>query len=546
MIAKNNSRHGNKLRSAAVKLVTILGSIGILGFAVFPNDVISWDEEATSKVLEVNRDIVTGRKDYQTHLEYYGTLFHTTVEVLDEGRKIVTSPTIDEDDELLARIRLKHHLTFVASLITYGAVAGLVTMLAGFEFAWLGSLVLLLIPRFWGHSFFNSKDIPLAMMFTIGTLLGAYLIRYFHSQKRSPLVGFNKTTAYSILYGIVVGCAAATRVDSSVLIVFVPLVDVVLRLQKGNKLKQILRFGQFYALMIVTCFVTIFALYPASWSNPIRWYLSAFNFYYKEDWPHTVLFNGSFIPADSLPWQYLPTWIGVTVPVAILLLLVIGLIIAISKYRQFSIGQRACFLLIGLQLFALPIFAMLYRATMFDALRQFLYTLPAIAALSACAIAWIYQMLRPKMARLLLAGVLIVLALPIGIDMVRLHPYQYTYFNRAFGSLPAAVDNFETDYWGLSMSEAVTWLNKNRDSTTPLVSSEPSLSARLLGDRDLSLILYDEFELKNEPFYYLALPRWGWEKQFAQCPTTYKVTRQQTPLSTIKQCDKTSQQLKNL
>ena len=536
MIAKNNSRYSTKLRGATIRLIAVLGLIGILGFAFFPNNMISWDEEATLKVLEVNRDIVTGRKDYQTHLEYYGTLFHVSAEVLDEGRKIVTPPTTGEREELLARMRLKHRYTFVVSWITYGLVAGLVAMLAGFEYAWLGPLMLFLIPRFWGHGFFNSKDIPLAMMFTLGTLLGACLIRYFHSQRRSRSLGLNKTTAYSILYGIVAGCAAAARVDSSVLIVFVPLVDVVLRLQKGDRWKQILRFGQFYAAIVITCFLTIFALYPASWSNPIGWYLSAFNFYYKEDWYHTVLFNGSFIPAESLPWQYLPTWIGITVPVAILLLLVIGLVLAISKYRRFSIGQRACLLLVGLQLFALPIFAMLYRATMFDALRQFLYTLPAIAAIATAAIAWIYQLLRPKVAKLVFVGVLIALAVPIGIDMVRLHPYQYTYFNRAFGGLPAAVNNFETDYWGLSMSEAVTWLNKNRDSATPLVSSEPSLSANLLADRDLPLILYDEFEPQNKPFYYLAVPRWEWEKRFAQCPMAYSVTRQQASLSVIKRC----------
>ena len=535
MIAKNN-RYSIKLRGAAIGLVTILGLIGILGFAFFPNNMISWDEEATLKVLEVNRDIISGRKDYQTHLEYYGTLFHISSEVLDEGRKIVTPPTNGEKEELLARMRLKHRYTFVASWITYGLVAALVTMLVGFEFAWLGSLVLLLIPRFWGHGFFNSKDIPLAMMFTLGTLLGAYLIRYFHSQRRSLSLGLNKITAYSILYGIVVGCAAATRVDSSVLIVFVPLVDIVLRLQKGERFKQILRFGQFYAAILVTCFLTIFVLYPASWSNPIGWYLGAFNFYYKEDWPHTVLFNGSFIPAESLPWQYLPTWIGITIPVIVILLLVAGLILAILKYRQLSVGQRACLLLVGLQLFALPVFAILYRATLFDALRQVLYILPAIAAIAATTIAWIYQMLRPKMVRLVFIGGLIALALPIAIDMVRLHPYQYTYFNRAFGSLPAAVNNFETDYWGLSMSEAVGWLNKNRDSAIPLVSSEPSLSADLLADRDLSLILYDEFEPKNEPFYYLALPRWEWEKRFAQCPMAYSVTRQQAPLSVVKRC----------
>ena len=536
MIAKKKVRYWIKLHSAAVRLVTTLALIGILGFAVFPDKIISWDKAAILKVVEVNRDIIAGRKDYDTHLEYYGTLFNLAAEVVDEGRKIFTTPLVSQNDELLAQIALRHRFTFLLSLVTYGAVAGLVAILAGFEFAWLGPLVLLLIPRFWGHGFFNPKDIPLAMTFTLGTLLGAYLIRYFHSQQRSLSLGLNKTTAYSILYGIVAGCSAAARVDSSVLIVFVPLVDIVLRLQKGDRFKQILRFGQFYAVMLVTCCLTIFALYPASWSNPFHWYLRAFNFYYKEDWPHTVLFNGSFIPAKTLPWQYLPTWIGITVPVAIILLLVVGLILAILKYRQFSIGQRACLLLVGLQLFGLPIFAILYRATLFDALRQVLYILPAIATISAVAIAWLYQMLRPSKAKLALVAGLIALALPIGVDMARLHPYEYVYFNRAFGGLPTAVGKFETDYWGLSMAEAVIWLNQHRDTALPLVSTEPKMSAELLAESDLNLIFYDEFKSDDKSFYYLSLPRWGWEQRFAECPIVYNVTRQQAPLSVIKQC----------
>lgn len=540
MGAKNNILYRSKIYSAVVRSITILTLIGVLGFTIFPKSIISWDDEAVIMVVQVNRDIVAGRKDYSTHLEYYGTLFNFAEAAIHKAQEIIFKPPLeDESEEILDRIAHKHRFIFCLSLITYGAVAGLVSILAGIEYAWLGPSVLLFMPRFFGHSFFNSKDIPLAMMFTLGTLLGACLIRHYSRQQRSLSIGLNATTAYSALYGILVGCVAGARIDSSVLVLYIPLVDVLLRLQRGERFKQILRFGQFYLLILITSALTIFTLYPASWANPIRWYFEAFNFYYKEDWPHTVLFDGSFIPAKTLPWQYLPTWIGITTPVLILVLFVAGLMLAILRFKNFSVSQRACLLLIGLQMFGLPGFAMLYQATLFDALRQVLYVLPAIAAIAATAIAWLYQMLRPRMAKLALVALLLVLAIPIGVDMAQLHPYEYVYFNRAFGGLPAAAGRFETDYWGLSMAEAVTWLNQHREPKLPLVSTEPTIAANNLADRELTAIPYDKFTADGKSFYYLSLPRWNWEQQFTQCPVVYSVNRQQTPLTVIKQCTAT-------
>jgi hypothetical protein len=46
--------------------------------------------------------------------------------------------------------------------------------------------------------------------------------------------------------------------------------------------------------------------------------------------------------------------------------------------------------------------------------------------------------------------------------MVRLHPYQSIYFNRAIaGGLPGADGRFELDYWGASHREGVEWLLSN-------------------------------------------------------------------------------------
>ncbi len=40
------------------------------------------------------------------------------------------------------------------------------------------------------------------------------------------------------------------------------------------------------------------------------------------------------------------------------------------------------------------------------------------------------------------------------IEMVRLHPYQYTYYNHLIGGVAGARPLYMIDYWGLSMTQA--------------------------------------------------------------------------------------------
>jgi hypothetical protein len=49
--------------------------------------------------------------------------------------------------------------------------------------------------------------------------------------------------------------------------------------------------------------------------------------------------------------------------------------------------------------------------------------------------------------------------LPV-IEMVRLHPYQYTSFNFASGGVRMAHDNYMLDYWGLAFKQAAEELRE--------------------------------------------------------------------------------------
>jgi hypothetical protein len=53
-----------------------------------------------------------------------------------------------------------------------------------------------------------------------------------------------------------------------------------------------------------------------------------------------------------------------------------------------------------------------------------------------------------------LAGALVTQAATI----VRLHPYQMTYFNALAGGVGGAAGHYETDYWLTSYKEAIEWI----------------------------------------------------------------------------------------
>jgi hypothetical protein len=206
------------------------------------------------------------------------------------------------------------------------AAVGIVWILAGPRFAWLGPMALALLPRFWGHSFFNPKDIPFAAMLTMGTFLGARLLGVYHSANQSGLKpGLNRITAYSLLYGGMVGLVTGTRVAGCLLLGFVMVAHVISVIRDKSTLVGFMRFWAQYLLMGLAWAAIMIIIFPASWSGPARWFIEAITLLSKyEIWQGSNLFNGQYIPASYAQWFYLPVWLLITTPVIFQLLFAAG------------------------------------------------------------------------------------------------------------------------------------------------------------------------------------------------------------------------------
>jgi 4-amino-4-deoxy-L-arabinose transferase-like glycosyltransferase len=439
------------------------------------------------------------------------------------------------------RIVVKHPLTFLVSLFAHVSVAAIVGILCGSRYAWIGVIVLALFPRFWGHSFFSPKDIPFAAFFTLSTCMGIYLIGQYLKAERQVKIGFNRITVATALYGILVGLLTGIRIGGLVVMFFVVIAHIGARLGKGNLRKDLSNVGALYVLMFATWLTTTILVYPASWSNPIGWFLEAIKLASSYDWPKEVLFDGRSIPAYSLPWYYLPKWIIITVPLPFQISFVLGLILNLVNYHKYSDLQQAAVLLILLQIFFLPILGIIKNSTMYDGMRHFFFILPGVAAISTTVFARFYEKLETGRRQAIAAIIAMSLVVPICLDMIALHPYEHVYFNRASGGLKNAHNRYETDYWGLSLREAMEWINEQGDPNRPVIVGGPFYSAAIYADPRITLMKLDNDLRENidvpKPFYYLAAPKHGAPNVFPECEVIFQVVRQGIPLSIVKQCN---------
>jgi hypothetical protein len=139
--------------------------------------------------------------------------------------------------------------------------------------------------------------------------------------------------------------------------------------------------------------------------------------------------------------------------------------------RDIPVRRRAVLLLVTLAALLPLAVAIALRPAMYNGIRHFVFVLPPLAILGGLAAAWLVDAVRgfsfiPTAAGISFGAVLgtvlgavfvtvfvLGLAFPV-IEMGRLHPYEYTYFNWLSGGVRQARDRYMLDYWGLSFKQA--------------------------------------------------------------------------------------------
>jgi len=357
----------------------------------------------------------------------------------------------------------RHLVSLVFGLMGLLATYGIGYQVAGAKGGFFSVVFLTLMPNYYFYMFSNAKDTPFAALFALS------LFCMLRSVKALPRV----SRSLLLQLGVATGLAMGVRVAGIVLLAYVGLLWggwLLVRWRigavagRGALIRLLGTLGLRFSAAAALAWVTMVVFWPWAQVSPILHPLEILRQTANYDWPLTVFFEGRFIKASQLPFYYLPTWFSISLPEFYFVALLVGCILAarVPRRRALWIAHSDDLLRIGLLVVAVavPIVThMVLRSTIYDGLRQFLFVLPALAALAGTSIA---SFLTPRIhlvPRLAVVGaVLTSVAITIQ-DMAELHPYQYVYFNRLVaGGEESASTRFETDYYGASYREGVRWL----------------------------------------------------------------------------------------
>jgi hypothetical protein len=173
-----------------------------------------------------------------------------------------------------------------------------------------------------------------------------------------------------------------------------------------------------------------------------------------------------------MPRSYVPTLFAAQLPELMLALGLCGIagaLLWVARWDRGGVGRKVALLSVVLAATLPVLLTMMTRPYIYNGVRHLVFVLPPLAVLGGLAGAWIFRHLERGGGVGVAAGVLALVvgtASPI-IDMVRLHPYEYSDFNHLVGGVAGARPLFMVDYWGLSLTQAsrqlIAYLDTHRE-----------------------------------------------------------------------------------
>jgi hypothetical protein len=426
--------------------IAVLCVVGVVALLTFRDYGLSWDDYAHSEYGELLLQLyASGFHDQRAlswvNLYYYGGGF-----------------------DLLAALAAKVlPLSLFETRRLVGAAVGIVGLFvtwrigrrAGGAPAGMVALVLLAAcPLYYGHMFMNPKDSPFAVAMAI-FLLGA--VRALEQYPRPSiatcvLVG----TGFGIAFGSrIMGAFGLIEALAALALIFA--IDT----RAAGIRSSGVRLGRFVVALVpamVLAYAVMALVWPWSVVDPLNPFRAVeyFSHFFEKPWQE--LFGGRLISVPDMPRSYVPTLLALTLPPLLSVLGfagVAGTLLAALR-RDIPGNRRAVFFLLALAA-ALPLAVTIaLRPAMYNGIRHFVFVLPPLAALGGLAGAYLVEAASRRWRFAPLAGAVVLLAGAgsAAAEMVRLHPYGYTYFNRLSGGVAGARERYMLDYWGLSFKQA--------------------------------------------------------------------------------------------
>lgn len=310
----------------------------------------------------------------------------------------------------------------------------------------LAATFLILSPRFFAESFYNSKDLVLMSWFAIVL---------------NSMVAFVLKPTWSRLFFH--AFTSAMAIDIRLMAIVFPLATsslIALRVVR----RKLLLARAIAMTLIYIAFIVIFVVmtWPYLWADPWGRFIEALAYMVKLNFPVQSLYMGNIYASNQLPWHYLPVWIGISTPPLYILLFLVGTFFTIKevlgqKWKSFAsdqLIQDGIFFVF----FWAPVAAIMIRgSTLYDSWRHAYFIYPAFLLLAVKGFVVLKGL---KIGRRSYGAVIATVAftclLTTGWWMKQNHPYQNVYFNFLAGH--HWKDRFDLDYWGLANRQALEYI----------------------------------------------------------------------------------------
>ncbi len=297
----------------------------------------------------------------------------------------------------------------------------------------LGCLMLVLSPRIFADSFYNSKDLSMLCF----CIISAYTMYLF----------IEKQTIFSaFIHALLCGFA----VDIRIMAILLPIATVYFFfLQKERKIIPLLVFIA-YSLFFIMAF------WPVLWLDPVQNFIEAFK--QMSNYPvkgSTNLYFGQSVPAADLPWHYIPAWIGITTPVVYSVLFITGLFFVIkNSFASF----KSTFMLhsVLFMLFTPVVAIIVLNSSLYDGWRHVFFIYPFFLIIAVYGFSQVFQIIKNMMIKKLIVVITVLSMAYTIIVMIGIHPFQNVYFNVLAGN--NLRQRFEMEYWGLSYKQALEYI----------------------------------------------------------------------------------------
>ena len=476
-----------------IATIVLLAGLVVIALCTFRDYAISNDEGVQHRYGElIIAYYASGFRDLSVfsfqNLYLYGGLFDIIVVALSHFLPI------DPYD-------LRHILCAMIGIGGIGAAAATARLIAGPRAGLIAAIALSVCGAWYGTMFNHTKDIPFATTMIGASYFLLRIARALPSPRGRDIAAF----------GLLAGAALGIRVLGLLLLVYIA-AAIVLYLPRTDRDSR-WRFSILSAVRLAPALLLAYLIMILAWPwaalaplNPIRGLLAFSEYQYAI---RTVL-AGQIYEMANVPRLYVPIYILVRVPLLTLFGAGLAMIFALlPRLSGTARPVRRDIALVSLTVIFPLLCQVICHGPAFTGMRHFLFVIPALAALAGIGLDAALTALATRGRAVASGALALVTACFVwnAVTLVRLHPYEYLFYNKAVGGLEGASRRYDLDYWFGSMPEALGQLEAYLRNTAPVDAGRPSpvYSVAVCGER-----------LEFEKSVTLPQLRWDFKPEWSQ------------------------------